>query len=250
MTTHVTANDSSRRIVQTEPSEADREVESQSLKDEISHKAGRSEEDLHHPGRTKHAGLVSKAAGTGTQSAFQAASAAFHLPERGVGSTVPRAAGPAGSSGTSADRIFDQVVDRVKLAKIEGGQFRLNLTLKPDFLGRIQIETVYDSDHSLKAVFRVEDPGIRNLLESNLSQMVEKLNQSGINVEKAEVADFSENKEGGASGQEAPDSRPRDESGRRASSESAGADRLQDESGAEEMPSTGQQDDGTLSYFA
>jgi hypothetical protein len=142
-----------------------------------------------------------------------------------------------------AQEIFTQIVDRFKLEKLDG-QFRLNLTLKPEFLGRIQIETALDNEKTVRAIFRVEDSSVRGLIESNLTQIVEKLHESGISVDKAEVADFGSEQGAGSGRQESTKGNSRNQQ-RQTTSESG-----RSENPVVEERSHLESDEENFSYFA
>jgi flagellar hook-length control protein FliK len=100
-----------------------------------------------------------------------------------------RAAGPS-----VFDQVLDQVVARAKLETAEGLS-RFTVQLKPEFLGRMQIQTDLSRNQGLHAVIRVEDASVRRLVESSLPSLLEKLAEAGLNVETAEVTDLSDGNE-------------------------------------------------------
>jgi flagellar hook-length control protein FliK len=95
---------------------------------------------------------------------------------------------PAGSS--LFNQVLDQVVAKARLETAEGLS-RLTVQLKPEFLGRMQIQTDLSRNEGLHAVIRVENPAVRKAVEASLPSLLEKLAEAGLKVESAEVTDLS-----------------------------------------------------------
>ncbi len=143
-------------------------------------------------------------------------------------------------SGEAApDRIFDQIVQATRLER-QIGMERFTVTLKPAFLGRIEIETDFSSDDGVRAVIRVEDPSVKKAVEEGLKDLLEQLGEQGVDVDSAEVSDF----QGGDGGRDANQSTA-------ASPGRAGIRNSSLESiGEPEVTGTDETDDGVFSYFA
>lgn len=114
-----------------------------------------------------------------------------------VAGTAPRSAAPTLET---PQALFEQLVERFRLEQTPGST-RFSVQLRPEHLGRVEIETVQDGD-VLTAVIRVEDGRTRAVLESALDGLMERLEEAGIHVQRAEVTDFREenNPQGGQRG--------------------------------------------------
>ena len=83
------------------------------------------------------------------------------------------------------------------------------------------------------------------MFESNLSQIVDKLHQSGINIEKAEVADFNMHDQGNTSGQEAS----KDQSGKNLKQQQS-QDRNKTDQKGEASQKSDESEEESVNYFA
>jgi flagellar hook-length control protein FliK len=86
----------------------------------------------------------------------------------------------------SFEKILDQIVRRIRLDR-SGDTFRLDIRLKPEFLGRLHIETVMQADQSMKTVIQAEDPSVKALLESKIPLLLSALGEVGLNLETVQV---------------------------------------------------------------
>ncbi len=96
--------------------------------------------------------------------------------------------------GQEADQVFSQIVQDARLLRSQG-EARFEIRLKPEFLGKIRIQTLMSADQKMTTRFLVEDPEVRALLESRLHLLAERLGESGLRVANIEV--LSMNAQGG-----------------------------------------------------
>lgn len=120
---------------------------------------------------------------------------------------------------------------------------RFTIQLKPDFLGRIEIQTELSDDAVMQAVIRVEDPYVRKTVEAGLTHLVHKLNELGLDISSAKVADFMPQNDG--QGQQQPNPGSPGTKSRHNSSSGRGFAAASDR---EEGPIA--HDDESFSYFA
>ncbi len=139
-------------------------------------------------------------------------------------------------------RILNQIVDSARLEQ-GAGLNRFTVQLKPDFLGRIEIETELADGAAMRAVIRVEDPSVRKAVETGLAHLVHKLNELGLDITSAKVADFMPQNDG--QGQPHSDSGSSGTKSRHGGGSGRG---FTMESDREEGPIG--HDDGSFSYFA
>lgn len=140
----------------------------------------------------------------------------------------------------SSQMLFDQLVERFRLEQLPGS-VRFTVQLRPENLGRVHIETVQDGE-VLTAIIRAEDARTRVALETGLEGLLDRLEEVGIHVDRAEVTDFQSgnSSEGGhrGAGAENRNRRPLHQ-------KEAEVPDSPDEAGEER-----EDHDGTLSYFA
>jgi flagellar hook-length control protein FliK len=84
--------------------------------------------------------------------------------------------------------MFDQLVERFRLEQMPGST-RFTVQLHPEHLGRVEIETRQEGE-ILTAVIRAEDPQTRQSLEAGLDVLLERLEEAGIEVHRAEITNF------------------------------------------------------------
>jgi len=89
----------------------------------------------------------------------------------------------------TSETILNQIVEKANIDKLDGAS-RFSIQLKPEFLGRIEIETVMDADDNLTAVIRVEDPSVKRVLEAGMASLLDKLGEMGLKIQSASVSDF------------------------------------------------------------
>jgi len=83
-------------------------------------------------------------------------------------------------------QTFNQIVQRAALSH-HNGQYEVQLHLKPDFLGHIQMQIVSDGQQvAIKMV--AEFPFVRDMLENNLHQLKANLQAQGLDIDELEVS--------------------------------------------------------------
>ncbi|HSR70162.1 MAG TPA: flagellar hook-length control protein FliK [Acidobacteriota bacterium] len=92
--------------------------------------------------------------------------------------------------GADQDQVFNQIVRSARLFQSEGGQ-NFEIRLKPEFLGRIQIDTRLGADNTLTTRFLVEDPEVRALLEHRLPALADRLSEGGVRIQSVEVQNMN-----------------------------------------------------------
>ncbi|GAB4248724.1 MAG: hypothetical protein Kow00109_24790 [Acidobacteriota bacterium] len=83
-------------------------------------------------------------------------------------------------------QVFQQLVQRVRLDRWPEVE-QLTVQLRPELLGKVVIETRQERGEHLHAVIKVEDPAVKQLFDQRLPELLEKLAESGIQVDSAEV---------------------------------------------------------------
>ncbi|MFB3901846.1 MAG: flagellar hook-length control protein FliK [Acidobacteriota bacterium] len=91
----------------------------------------------------------------------------------------------------AAESLFDQVVARARVQKSADGPIKLSVDLKPEVFGRLEIETAITADQLVTAVIRAEDPSVQKMVESHLPTLLERLQESGIRIDSAQVASLA-----------------------------------------------------------
>ncbi|MFQ5739185.1 MAG: flagellar hook-length control protein FliK [Acidobacteriota bacterium] len=85
-----------------------------------------------------------------------------------------------------SDQILEQIVSNARLVKLDGS-FRFELQLKPEFLGKIGIQTVLNSDQSLSATITVENSAVKDLLRKDVGLLLQGFRQTGLKLENIHV---------------------------------------------------------------
>ncbi len=110
---------------------------------------------------------------------------------------------PADIPGIDSEEVLSQIVGRARLIN-SNGQSTVEIQLKPDFLGRVRIETTMAADGTLNAKFVVQDPDVRRLMETRMPLLAERLADSGLKVQSIEFQSMPQNDDSlGQSRQEA-----------------------------------------------
>ncbi len=199
--------------------------------------------------RTAHSSRTIHETASGKESTHTDTEMISATPIKGDSPTASVRAGGGHASQTAASapdfgKIVNQIVGNARLEHV-GGFDRFTVQLRPEFLGRIEIQTELSDDATLRAVIRVEDPSVRKAVESGLMHLVSKLNELGLDIASARVADFLPQNDG--QGRQQSDSSssfsPRSRAGVTVSTEEFST------GGEVEEGSVGF-DDGTFSYFA
>ncbi|MDH4009782.1 MAG: flagellar hook-length control protein FliK, partial [Desulfobacterales bacterium] len=83
-------------------------------------------------------------------------------------------------------QTLNQIVQRAVLSH-HNGQHQVQLHLKPDFLGHIQMQIVSEGQQvAIKMV--AEFPFVRDMLENNLHQLKANLQAQGLDIDELEVS--------------------------------------------------------------
>jgi flagellar hook-length control protein FliK len=83
-------------------------------------------------------------------------------------------------------QTLNQIVQKAVLS-IHNGQHEVQLELKPDFLGHIQMRIVSEGQHvAIKMV--AEFPFVKDMLENNLHQLKADLQAQGLDIDQLEVS--------------------------------------------------------------
>ncbi len=82
--------------------------------------------------------------------------------------------------------IIDQIVTKVKVV-LEDGKSQVEMKLNPEHLGKVGIKLVSENG-TLKGTFTVENETVKHAVEQNLINLKAQLEESGIKIEKIEVA--------------------------------------------------------------
>lgn len=109
-------------------------------------------------------------------------------------------ANPPTLRGVDPDDLLSQVVQQARLVKDSAGS-TLEIRLKPEFLGKIKIETSLDANQQVVARLLVQNPEVRTMLESRLVWLTEQLGESGLRVLSVQVEPMAADGSGGRSSQ-------------------------------------------------
>ena len=82
-------------------------------------------------------------------------------------------------------QTMNQIVQKAVLLQ-SNGQHEVQIDLKPDFLGHIRMQIISES-HQVAIRIVAELPFVRDMLESNLSQLKAELQAQGLEVDELEV---------------------------------------------------------------
>lgn len=89
-------------------------------------------------------------------------------------------------SPAEAKQIIDQIVRQAQLQRIQSGRFQFNASLRPQWLGRVNLQLHFDHG-SMVGKFLVETEALRDLLQQHLALLKKELNQAGLQIEQFEV---------------------------------------------------------------
>ncbi|HHW54380.1 MAG: flagellar hook-length control protein FliK [bacterium] len=124
---------------------------------------------------------------------FTATAAAEFQPE-----TVQPAPGKTLPLDVAQPDFMDRLVARVELAR-ERGETQLSIQLKPEALGKMQVEFVYRKG-SLSTRLVVENQEVRELLAAHLPALQETLSQQGLQLDSVAVDVLVDQQGGGDTG--------------------------------------------------
>jgi hypothetical protein len=98
-----------------------------------------------------------------------------------IGEKLPMENGTSARIIENIDKIINQL--RSRLAVISGNT-QMTIRLKPESLGRMTVSLSYDGN-KIEALFRVENPEVRQILEAEMSRLKAELNIDNCKVESA-----------------------------------------------------------------
>ncbi len=167
------------------------------LKNARALQAAKSENDLQNSaspaGERRGAAEVQKSAGSPPNAAgssqMNAGAATFPdgpAVKNGTGTPdVQQTAAPAAGSGEMAENI-SHIVKKISTSVAEGKQ-EFDVTLKPDFLGKIHIKLMMD-ESGIKASIKAGDATVKGLIADRLPMLQEMLREKSIHVTNIDVA--------------------------------------------------------------
>jgi flagellar hook-length control protein FliK len=103
------------------------------------------------------------------------------VPPAGVGEAAPVRTGQRTESIAPSVRSLDALDTMVSKASISRDGNHLAITLKPEGLGKLDINISLEKG-LLNAQIQVSDPSVKHLIENNLQQIVNTLMHEGLNV--------------------------------------------------------------------
>ncbi len=95
----------------------------------------------------------------------------------------------------STTEIIEQIVSKVKVV-LEDGKSQIEMKLNPEHLGKVGIKLITENG-SLKGTFTVENETVKHAIEQNLVILRQQLEESGIKIDKIEVALMGTGEENG-----------------------------------------------------
>lgn len=120
----------------------------------------------------------------------------------GINSFAGEVQGNAGAmSGKANDSPFKSVPEGEKLFNdiikqmnwnVDNGNYQMSLALHPENLGHLRMNVSLQGDR-LDARILVESESVKNLMDSKLDELIEKLNLNGVSVNKLEIVVQSDN---------------------------------------------------------
>ena len=90
-----------------------------------------------------------------------------------------------GSRESTAQKVIEQIVNGAKV-QVESGQTKAKISLHPPSLGKIQLDIITKGDQ-VKVTFFAETSQVKEIIESNLSQLRQNFLQQGLKVEHFNV---------------------------------------------------------------
>ena len=81
--------------------------------------------------------------------------------------------------------VMDQIVDKASLRSI-GGRSEIQIRLKPDFLGNVQMNIATDRDQLIVRVM-TDQAVVKDIIETHLHQLKAELQNQGLTIDKFEV---------------------------------------------------------------
>lgn len=88
-------------------------------------------------------------------------------------------------SAVTADNLFDAMVESVETSTANG-QDQMVIQLKPDHLGKVAIQLAL-SDTGLEIRIKSDDLGVKGLISSQITELIQSLGEKGIKVSGVDV---------------------------------------------------------------
>ena len=99
------------------------------------------------------------------------------------------------------ENLFDEMISRIETAQTESRQ-TMTIQLKPEFLGKVALEVAVDAA-GLHVKINAADAGVRGMINSQVTALIESLENKGIQVAEVDIAypsisdgEFKDPKEG------------------------------------------------------
>ena len=83
------------------------------------------------------------------------------------------------------ENILNQISN--KLENLTDSQSRVNIVLRPENLGRLQLEIVSDKNGAISANLTATNENVKQLLEKNINELKNTLNSQGVNVSNINI---------------------------------------------------------------
>jgi flagellar hook-length control protein FliK len=107
-------------------------------------------------------------------------------PEKsGTAQTAPSERAEAPAAQRFQTTVMDQIVDRANLRSIQG-RSEIQIRLKPDFLGNVQMNIVADKEQLVVRMV-TDQPVVKEIVEANLHHLKTELQHQGLTIDRFEV---------------------------------------------------------------
>jgi flagellar hook-length control protein FliK len=90
------------------------------------------------------------------------------------------------STPVKPENLFQEMISRVETMQNDT-KSTMTIQLNPEFLGKVALEVAVDAA-GLHVKINAEDSGVRNMINSQLTALIESLESKGIEVVEVEVA--------------------------------------------------------------
>ncbi|MDR1117660.1 MAG: flagellar hook-length control protein FliK [Oscillospiraceae bacterium] len=88
-------------------------------------------------------------------------------------------------SAATTENLFDKMVEKMEMSGGSGGN-QLEIQLKPDYLGKVSIQ-LSATDGGLHARIKADDMAVKDLIGSQINQLIESLAGKGVKVSGIDV---------------------------------------------------------------
>lgn len=89
------------------------------------------------------------------------------------------------SENISKENILNQITN--KLENLNDSQSKVNIVLRPENLGRLQLEIVSDKNGTISANLTATNEDVKQLLEKSINELKNSLNSQGVNVSNINI---------------------------------------------------------------